>query len=236
MRLERFALLALAVDRGVDQARGDRVDANADSRKVTGDRQGHADDAALRGRVGALSDLAVERGGGRHVDDGAAAAVVVDRVGLGHRSSRAGQHVERADQVDPDHELERVQVERLVVAVDRATGVPDAGGVDERTKRTHLRGGGDRSIGVVGGRHITLDEEATELRGDGLTLLLVEVGDDDTGAGGGQLAGRGLADAGGTSGDDRGGTLEVHTGHQESILSMIVALARPPPSHMAWKP
>ena len=53
-----------------------------------------------------------------------------------------------------------VQVERLVVAVDRATGVADAGGVDERTKRTHLRGGGDRSIGVVGGRHITLDEEA----------------------------------------------------------------------------
>ena len=41
------------------------------AREVAGDGQGHADDAALRRRVGGLADLAVEGGDRGGVDDGA---------------------------------------------------------------------------------------------------------------------------------------------------------------------
>jgi hypothetical protein len=61
--------------RRVEDARQDRVDADAVARKIARDRQRHADDAALRCRIGRLADLAVfgrDRGG---VDDRAAFAV-----------------------------------------------------------------------------------------------------------------------------------------------------------------
>jgi glutamate N-acetyltransferase / amino-acid N-acetyltransferase len=131
--LERLAGLALAVDRGVDQARGDGVDPDADGREVAGDRQGHADHAALGGRVAGLADLAVERGHRRDVDDGAALAVL-ERLGGAHRGGGEADAVERADQVDGDDLLERVEVGgRLVAAVlaDGALRPADAGGVDE---------------------------------------------------------------------------------------------------------
>ena len=70
--LERLRAFALAVDRGVDQTGRDGVDPDADRRQVAGDRQGHADDAALGRRVRRLADLAVERRDAGHVDDGAA--------------------------------------------------------------------------------------------------------------------------------------------------------------------
>ena len=70
-----------------------------DGREVARRRQRHADDRALRGRVGDLADLAVEgrdRGG---VD---AHAALADPVGsfAHHRRGGQPQHVEGADQVD----------------------------------------------------------------------------------------------------------------------------------------
>ena len=53
---------------------------------------------------------------------------------------------------------------------------------------------------------------------------------------GGEASHHALADAGGTAGDDGGRALQIHSWHQSSILSMIVALARPPPSHMVCIP
>src|SRR3546814_4361385 len=69
--LERLGGLALAVDRGVDEAWGDAVDADAGGGEVAGDGEGHADDTALGGGVGDLADLAVEGGHRGDGDDGA---------------------------------------------------------------------------------------------------------------------------------------------------------------------
>ena len=65
---------SVAKQRGVEQPRRDGADPDADRGEVAGDRQRHADDAALRRRVRGLADLPVEgrdRGG---VDDDAAVA------------------------------------------------------------------------------------------------------------------------------------------------------------------
>ena len=61
--LELVAGFALALDRRVDQAWSHGVDSNANRGKVAGDREGHPHDTSLGGGVGALSDLAIERGG-----------------------------------------------------------------------------------------------------------------------------------------------------------------------------
>src|SRR5690348_11649376 len=55
--LELLGLLALAVDRRVDDAGADGVDADADGGQVAGGGHGHADDAALGGGVGDLAGL-----------------------------------------------------------------------------------------------------------------------------------------------------------------------------------
>src|SRR5216684_3660981 len=44
----------------IEDARGDGHHTNAVAGQIARDWQGHADDAALRGRVGGLADLAVE--------------------------------------------------------------------------------------------------------------------------------------------------------------------------------
>ena len=131
--LELVGRLAGTVDRGLDETRRHGVDADAGCRQVAGDRERHADDAALRRRVGRLADLAVERRRGGHVDDRPPGSVGVKRFGLRHHGGGLAQHVERSDEVDPDHHLELVEFHRYVVAVDRAGGPADAGRVDQRT-------------------------------------------------------------------------------------------------------
>ena len=60
--------------RRVEEARGDRQHADAAAGEVAGRRQRQPDDAALRGRVGDLADLAVEGGDRGGVDADAALA------------------------------------------------------------------------------------------------------------------------------------------------------------------
>src|SRR6516165_10225117 len=67
--LERLGAGALAVDGSVDEPGGYREDPGAHRGQVTGDGQGHADDAALRRRIRGLADLAIERGDRRGVHD-----------------------------------------------------------------------------------------------------------------------------------------------------------------------
>src|SRR5919206_3121329 len=78
--LELLGLLALAVDRRVDDAGADRVDADADGGQVAGGGHGHADDAALGGGVGDLAGLALEGGDRGRVDHDATGVELVDRV------------------------------------------------------------------------------------------------------------------------------------------------------------
>ena len=102
LALEGLGALARAVDRRVDQPRQDRVDPDADDGQVAGHREGQADDAALRRRVGGLADLAVLGRHRRRVDDGAAAAVVV-RLVEAHLGGGQADAIEGADEVDLDH-------------------------------------------------------------------------------------------------------------------------------------
>ena len=144
--LELLGGLAVAVDRRVDQAGEDGVDPDADGREVAGDREGHADDAALGGGVRGLADLAVLGGDRGGVDDRAALAVLVGLV-LRHRRGGDADAVEGADQVDLDDLLEDVEVVgRAVLAVlaDGAGRPADAGAVDERLERAELLGRLDR--------------------------------------------------------------------------------------------
>src|ERR1700733_15795346 len=69
------------VDRREDDAGTDRVNPDADDRKVTGRGNRHPDDPALGRRVGDLPRLALDPGDRRGVDDHTALPVRVDRLG-----------------------------------------------------------------------------------------------------------------------------------------------------------
>ena len=183
-----------------------------------------------------MADLTIEGCGRGHVHDGTPAAVVVHRLGLGHRRRGLGEHVERPDQVHVDDEGELVERERVVLAIDGTPGEAEPRRVHQRSQRTHVGRGGDRFLGVLDLGDVALHEEAVELGGQRLALLFLEVGDHDTRSRFGEKASRGFADSRRTAGDDGGASFEVHTGHQAPILSMMVALAMPPPSHMVWRP
>ena len=93
--------------------------------------------AALGRRVGDLADLPVVGGDRGGVDDHAALAALVGLVGE-HRRGGQPQHVERADQVDRDHLLERL--ERVRPALARGLlGPADAGAADGDPQRPRRR-------------------------------------------------------------------------------------------------
>ena len=94
MGFECVTLFAFTVDGGVDEARGDGVDTYADRRQVPGYGEGHSDDATLGRRVGGLADLPVEGSNRGHVDHSSPLPVIVQRLGLGHRSSGPTEDVE----------------------------------------------------------------------------------------------------------------------------------------------
>src|SRR5690606_36894766 len=94
--------------RGVDDAGGDGVHADAELGQVARGGHGHAVHATLGGRVGDLADLALERRHGGGVDDHAALAVLVDRVGLGDGVGGQTHDVEGAEQVDRDDGAEQL--------------------------------------------------------------------------------------------------------------------------------
>ena len=114
--------------RRVEEAGGDRHDPDAARGHVARRRQGHADDAALRGRVGDLADLAVVGGDRGGVDADAALALLVGLV-LAHRRRRQAQHVEGADQVDLDHVGEELEVVGAALVGD-PLGPADPGAAD----------------------------------------------------------------------------------------------------------
>ena len=198
--------LARAVDRRVDEAGGDAVDPDADGGEVAGDGQGHADDAALGGRVGGLADLAVEGGDRGDVDDGAPLAV--RRRGSFWLIAVAAMRMQlkvptRLTSMTFLNTSRSWAEAYCAVLADGAGGPADAGRVDEGPQRAHLLGRLDGGDDLVGVGHVGVGEDAADVRGDGLALLVLHVGDDDLGAPLGEQPSGGLTEAGGAAGDDR---------------------------------
>src|SRR4051794_27271551 len=203
--------------RRVEQAGGDRADADPVAGEVAGGGQRHPHDSALGGAVGDLADLAVVGGDRGGVDADAALALFVGLVGE-HRVGGEPQDVEGADEVDADDRVEGLEGVRAVAPGDllgpadarAADGDPQAG--DRVDRRLDLLGVGD-----VGGDELRADR----LGGLG-SALGVQVGDRDVRAGRAQRAGGSRAQARGAAGDQRIGSFYVHRGNLTE------------PNHPAW--
>src|SRR5215469_1531556 len=133
--LELIAGGPAPVNRGVDDPRADRVHADPDRRKIARRRNGHADDAALGGRVGQLPSLALETCNRGCVDDHAPLTVSVSRLCLGHCGCANAHQVERADQVHLDDFAERCAIVRRAIAADGPLRPADASAVDDAAQR-----------------------------------------------------------------------------------------------------
>ena len=143
-------------------------------------RQREADDAALRGGVGDLADLAVEGGDRGGVDADAALAVVVGLVVV-HRRGGEAQHVEGADQVDLDHVGEDLEVVRPLLG-DRALRPADPGAADRDPQLAAARAPRRPPPATCSGSITFASTKLAplaELAGQRLALLGVEVGDHD---------------------------------------------------------
>ena len=213
-----------AEQRRQEQAGRDGEHTDAELRKLARDRQGHADDAALRGRIGGLPDLAVI-GRDRSGVDHDAALAACKRLQLRHRRCRKPQHVEGADQVDLDNPLEIGKRVRRVAA-DHALGNTDAGAIDQHARRAVRLGGlRDGSLRRGGIGDVAGDGHALELGRDALGELGVEVEHRDLRALRRQLSrGRG-AEARCSTGDDRGLILQLHDVLPEFILKSVMTRA-----------
>ena len=153
--------------RRVEQAGGDRVDADPVLREVAGGGEGHPDDAALGGRVGDLADLAVE-GGDRGGVDAHAALAVLERLVGDHCRGGEAQHVEGADQVDRDDRLERHQRVRALGARDLLR--PAGAGAADGDPQTALGLGGllDGGLHLLLVAHVAGNELEAQLGGQRL--------------------------------------------------------------------
>jgi hypothetical protein len=98
-------------ERRVEEAGGDRDDADRAVGKLAGDRQGQPGDARLGGGVGDLADLALVGGDRCGVDDDTACTLVNRFLACDGRGGQP-QHVEHAGQVHVNRRLEAVQVQR----------------------------------------------------------------------------------------------------------------------------
>ena len=189
--------------RRVEQAGGDRVDADPVLREVARGGQRHADDAALGGGVGDLADLAVVGGdrGGVHAH---AALAVLGRLVGDHRGGGVAQHVERADQVDLENRLERHQRVRALGAGEllRPAGARAADG-DPQAALASARGLLHGRLDLALLAHVAGDELQAELGRERLALLGVDVGDRHDRALAVQGAHGRLAEPGGPADDDR---------------------------------
>ncbi len=195
-----------------ERARRDGHHAHADGREVASRGQRHADDAALRRRVRGLADHALE-GRDRRGHDHHAALVVLERFFLAHLRGGDAHHVERADEERLDRDREALVGGRGAVAADDATAASGAtAAVHRHAQRPVARRDPDDLFDLF----VVLDVAAHEL---GLaaelldhppTTLVVDVGDDDVGAGRVQTAGGGLTQSRGAAGDDCSHSVEFH--------------------------
>jgi hypothetical protein len=196
--------------RRLEQARRDRADADAVLREVARQRQRHAHEAGLAGRVGLLADLAVERGHRRRQHHHAAFAAFERRL-RGDARRRQPNDVVGADEVDADDALEVLQRRRLPVLADDAPGGADAGDVHDDARGAVRRLGaldGVRDAGAVG--DVGDEGAAADLRGHALGAGGVDVEHGHLRALARQLARHRLAEAGAAAGDEGGLSVDLH--------------------------
>src|SRR3546814_3996403 len=98
----------------------------------------------------------------------------------------------------------------LACATDRPLCPADACRVDHGAQGGQLDGLVHRVLVLLVVGYIDADEDPADLLGQRLALLGVQVGDDDLGALGRQLAGGGGTDSGGAAGDDCTCSCDVH--------------------------
>ncbi|PAV67825.1 hypothetical protein WR25_02695 [Diploscapter pachys] len=196
-------------ERSPEDSRRDGHDADAIAGEFAGDRQRHADDAALRSGVGGLADLTVVRCDRSRVDHDA--ALLADRLGRVERCGEFRQDVEAADQVYADDLRERRERQRLAVTVDhfRRRRDPSAVHQDARLAVHRLRFRDGVRDGLVV-RDVHADEVSADLPSQRRSRVLVEVEDRDLRTLCGKSLGRTFAKAGRTSGDDRCNAFDVH--------------------------
>ena len=146
--------------------------------QVARDRQGHADDAALGGRIGGLADLAVlgrDRGG---VDDRAALAVrrAARSVSMPAADLAMQRKVPtrliwmmRSKASSGKCLISPVSLSRLAVLI----GVAGAGAVDQDALLAVGGAGlGEAGVDLFVGRDVDLAEDAADFLGDGFALAL----------------------------------------------------------------
>ena len=179
-------------------------------RKLARRRKRQPDDAALRGRVGRLADLAVIGRNRGRVDDDAALAFL-QRLGLAAIGREQPQHIERADQIDLDHLLV-VGKRHRPVAADDALRRTDAGAVEQDTRRAEL------GIGFLHGRfsacgirHVALHRDTADRLGMRIRRIQIDVEQRDLGARCRQHRGCRGAETGAAAGDDRGVSFNIHS-------------------------
>ena len=213
VRLKRFAALALAVDGCVDEARRNSVDADTRRRQVTSDWQGHAHNAALRGRIAGLADLTIERCDRRNVHDGATLAVF-EWLGCAHCSRCKADAIEGADEVDRDDLLEGLEVGGRVVAAVFADGAlrpADTGRVHQHAKWAHALGHLDRVHNFVSLGDVDTTEGAADFGGERRTAIFLQVGHDHFCALAGEKTSGGGSDTRSSTSDNCANAVEIHS-------------------------
>ena len=125
--------------------------------EIARDRQGHRDDAALRGGVSGLPDLALI-GGDRGGRDDDAPLPARDGGRLDQRGRNQPYHIERTYEIDADHLLEVAERMRAIFP-HHALGDANSRAIDEDARRAvrllrlrdrPLRGGRVRHVGADG--------------------------------------------------------------------------------------
>ena len=196
--------------RCVHRPRCDRADADEPCREVAGDRQRHRDDAAFGRRVRDLPDLTVVRRDARGVDDDAALAV--DRLLLHHLRGGQARHVERADQVDPNHFAEHVErVRSVLVDGPLRPADPRAAHRDVKTAEfVDSRLHGPLHVGFS--RHVGRRKPngVAQLLGDRFARRVSQVGDHDARTAGDQRFNRCPAQPGRPAGHQRSFVFKLH--------------------------
>src|SRR3569623_1697399 len=202
--------------RRVEGAGQDRVDADSLAHQVARDRQGHADDARLGRGIGGLANLAVLGRDRRRADD-RAARIVLQRIEREHPRGRFGDAPERADQIDLDRAIERLDREMtdlagFAIALGRLGRAADPGAVDQdpllAVRRARM---GEGRIDLLLGGDVHRAEHPAQFGGELFAELDVTVEDRHLDASRGERAHRRLAKPRRTTGNDGGNRrIEFH--------------------------
>ena len=196
--------------RGLEQSGRDRDDPDLALGQLAGDRQGHADNAALGGRVGRLPDLAVEGGHRRGVDDDAALLAVESASSIRSAASRITLNVP----------IRLISTTRRnsssgngPLLADDLGRWRDAGAVDDDAQwLVERRGGVERRRDRGGVEHVRRREAhaRAESVGDARTGGLRQVEHHDRRTGRRERLDRRQAQAGRAAGDQGGRSCDIH--------------------------